>query len=150
VAADAVLTGGGQGFDVFQSHNGKDKPAVREIKRRLTERKITAWLDKDELQPGIPWQQVLEDAIQESRSVAVFLGASGVGPWEDEEMRAALRLAVQDKRPVIPVLLPGAPDDVKVPPFLGNRTWVDLRPDVPAEGLDRLVWGITGRKPGTR
>ena len=144
---EAVITGG---FDVFLSHNSSDKPAVREIKRRLAERGVKTWLDVDELQPGIPWQDGLEEAIQVSRSVAVFLGGSGIGPWANEEMRAALVLAVQDKRPVIPVLLPEAPDGVKVPMFLGNRTWVDLRPDVPAEALDRLVWGITGRKPGAR
>src|SRR5256885_13333611 len=35
-------------------------------------------------------------------------------------------LAVREKLPVIPVLLPGAPNGV-LPMFLGNRTWVDLR-----------------------
>ncbi|HBL30719.1 MAG TPA: transcriptional regulator [Acidobacteria bacterium] len=137
-------------FDVFLSHNGKDKPAVREIKRRLAAVGVKAWLDADELQPGIPWQQGLEVAIQVSRSCAVFVGESGIGPWENEEMAAALGLAVQDKRPVIPVLLPGAPDGVKLPLFLANRTWVDLRPDIPEDALDRLVWGITGVKPGRR
>ena len=29
--------------------------------------------------------------------------------------------------------------------FLGNRTWVDLRE---AASLERLIWGITGRRPG--
>jgi hypothetical protein len=148
MADDAVRTDGG--FDVFLSHNSQDKPAVREIKRRLAERGVKAWLDVDELQPGIPWQQLLEDAIRGSKSVAVFLGASGIGPWVNEEMRAALELAVRDKRPVIPVLLPEAPDGVKVPMFLGNRTWVDLRPDAPDAALDRLVWGITGKKPRPR
>jgi tetratricopeptide (TPR) repeat protein len=148
MADDAVRADGG--FDVFLSHNSQDKPVVREIKRRLAERGVKAWLDVDELQPGIPWQEGLEEAIQVSRSVAVFLGGSGIGPWAQEEMRAALQQAVQDKRPVIPVLLPEAPDGVKVPMFLGNRTWVDLRPDVPDGALDRLVWGITGRKPGAR
>jgi TIR domain len=135
------------GFDVFLSHNSKDKPAVREIKTRLLERNVSVWLDEDELRPGISWQEILEDAIRESRSVAVFLGASGVGPWTNEEMRAALDLAVHDKKPVIPVLLPGAPGDVRVPMFLGNRTWVDLRPAVTDQALGRLVWGITGIKP---
>jgi TIR domain len=138
------------GFDVFLSHNSKDKPAVRELKKRLGEYKVISWLDEDELQPGIPWQKLLEDGVLASRSIAVFLGGSGIGPWENEEMAAALTLAVQDRRPVIPVLLPGAPDDVRVPMFLGNRTWVDLRPEVTVEALDRLVWGITGKRPGPR
>ena len=92
--------------------------------------------------------QLLDDAIQASRSVAVFLGESGIGPWVNEEMAAALNLAVREKRPAIPVLLPGAPAGV-LPMFLGNRTWVDLRPAVTPEALDRLIWGITGKKPGS-
>jgi len=45
------------------------------------------------------------------------------------------------------VLLPGAPEGAKVPMFLGNRRWVDLRPAVTPEALDLLIWGITGKKP---
>jgi len=141
---------GGGSFDVFLSYNSKDRTAVRELKRLLVEREVTAWFDVDELPPGMPWMPHLEEAIQVSRSVAVCLGESGSGPWEDEEMAAALNLAVRDKRPVILVLLPGAPDGVKVPMFLGNRRWVDLRPAVTPEALDLLVWGITRKKPDPR
>ena len=112
-------------FNVFISHNGCDKPAVRDLKQRLLDCRLTVWLDEDELQPGIPWQNLLEEGIKNSASVAVFVGRDGLGPWEDEEMRAVLSLAVKDKRPVIPVLLPGAPAQPNLPPFLETRTWVD-------------------------
>lgn len=135
------------GFDVFLSHNSLDKPALRELKQRLSAYGLSCWLDEDELQPGIPWQWPLEEGIRDSSSVAVLVCSDGLGPWEDEEMQAALRLAVKDKRPVIPVLMPGAPSKPKIPMFLGNRTWVDLRAGLGKEGLDRLVWGITGKKP---
>ena len=108
---------------------------------------MTVWLDKDELQPGLPWQNLLESGIRQSRSVAVLIGKDGLGPWEIEEMDAALSLAVRDKRPVIPVLLPDAPNQPHLPMFLANRTWVDLRPSITAENLGRLIWGITGKKP---
>jgi len=104
-------------------------------------------LDEDELQPGIPWQQMLEAGIKHSKSVAVLVGKDGLGPWEDEEMQAALVLAVKDKRPCIPVLLPGASSKPDLPMFLGNRTWVDLRAGFTKDGLAKVVWGITGKKP---
>jgi tetratricopeptide (TPR) repeat protein len=134
-------------FHVFLSHNSKDKPAVRDLKQKLLGYSLTVWFDEDELQPGIPWQQLLEDGITKSGSIAVLVGKDGLGPWEDEEMQAALRLAVADKRPVIPVLMPGASAQPKLPMFLGNRTWVDLRGGFTKDGLDKLVWGITGKKP---
>jgi hypothetical protein len=140
-------------FDVFLSHNSKDKSVVRDLKERLRGYQsplgapIKAWLDEDELQPGLPWQDLLERGIKNSSSAAVLIGNDGLGPWEDEEMRGALQLAVQDKRPVIPVLLPGAPSKPELPMFLRNRTWVDLRNGLTVEGLEKLVWGITGKKP---
>ena len=138
----------GSTFDVFLSHNSKDKAAVRELKQRLSHASLRVWLDEDELRPGIPWQELLEAGIRDSRSVAVLVGFDGLGPWEDEEMQAALRLAVKDKRPVIPLLLPGAPAQPELPLFLGNRTWVDLRSGYSAGALNNLIWGITGQKPG--
>ena len=134
-------------FDVFLSHNSKDKPVVRKLKHLLSARGVVVWLDEDELQPGIPWQQLLEAGIETSRSVAVLVGKDGLGPWEDEEMRAALELAVRKRRPAIPVLLPGASAQPDLPMFLVNRTWVDLRAGFAHEGIAKLVWGITGRKP---
>jgi hypothetical protein len=137
-------------FDVFLSHNSKDKPAVRELKLLLSINGVAVWLDEDELQPGIPWQQLLEAGIKHSRSVAVLVGKDGIGPWEDEEMQAALVLAVRDRLPAIPVLLPGAATQPELPMFLANRTWVDLRAGFADEGIARLIWGITGVKPSLK
>jgi hypothetical protein len=134
-------------FDVFLSHSSHDKPAVRQLKAMVVKHDLAVWLDEDQLQPGIPWQPLLERGIKSSRSVAVLIGNDGLAPWESEEMRAALQLAVQDGRPVIPVLLPGSTRAPELPLFLANRTWVDLRDGWTDEGMAKLVWGITGRKP---
>jgi len=93
---------------------------------------------------------LLEEGIRDSRSVAVLVGASGLGPWEDEEVRAALTLAVKKKRPVIPVLLPDAPAAPDLPMLLQERTWVDMRSEVDPGNLsavNMLIWGITGSHP---
>jgi len=64
------------------------------------------------------------------------------------EMQAALQIAARNRnQPVIPVLLPGAHAPVDMPAFLSVRTWVDMREGYDSEGLDRLVWGITGKQP---
>ena len=137
-------------FDVFLSHNSQDKPTVRVLRDRLVELQLKVWFDEDELRPGIPWQKLLEEGIKNSASVAVLVGQDGLGPWEDEEMQGALSLAVKNKRPVIPVVMPGASAQPDLPMFLGNRTWVDLRGGFDKEGLDKLVWGITGKKPESK
>jgi tetratricopeptide (TPR) repeat protein len=67
-------------------------------------------------------------------------------------MRTALETRVQDrKRRVVPVLLPGAPDnrDLKLPRFLTRLTWVDFRARLDDEdALYRLYCGIAGNVPG--
>ncbi len=138
-------------FDCFLSHNSRDKEAVRALAKGLRAQGISVWLDEDMLRPGALWQRLLESGIRASRSVAVLVGADGLGPWEDVEMQAALSLAVKDGRPVIPVLLADAPSEPELPLFLSGRIWVDLRPQADSGNLtplDRLIWGITGEGPG--
>jgi TIR domain len=134
-------------FDVFLSHNGKDKPMVRAIGEALKARNISVWLDEWQLVPGQPWQQALENIIETTKAAAVLVGNDGLGPWEQPEVRACLSEYVERNLPVIPVLLPGAPQMPKLPIFLRAFTWVDLREGLTDSGIDNLVWGITGQRP---
>jgi len=134
-------------FDVFLSHNSKDKPAVRALAEALRARRLKVWLDEWELVPGRPWQQALEEIIETTRSSAVLIGNDGLGPWQNAEMRGCLAEFVERKLPVIPVLLPGATEVPRLPFFLKGFTWVDLREGFTEEGLDRLLWGVTGKRP---
>lgn len=133
-------------FDVFLCHNGADKPSVRRIADRLEEVGLLPWLDERELPPGQPWQQLLEKQIAHIRAAAVFVGAAGVGPWQEQELYGFLREFVSRRSPVIPVLLPDAPEKPELPIFLKAMTWVDFRLQDP-DPLSRLIWGITGRRP---
>ncbi len=77
-------------FNVFLSHNSKDKPAVEAIARLLQDQyRLKCWLDKWNLVPGEPWQEALEEALDQSETVAVFVGPNEISPWENEEMRSA-------------------------------------------------------------
>ena len=133
-------------FDVFLCHNGQDKPEVKDIAETLKQQGLTPWLDEWELQPGLPWQRELEKQIQNIKSAAVFVGGSGIGPWQHMEIEAYLRRFVKQGCPVIPVLLPNAPEQPELPLFLEGMTWVDFRRLSP-KPMERLIWGITGIKP---
>ena len=137
---------GHDSFDVFLSHNSQDKPAVRALADALLARGVIPWLDERELVPGRPWQEALEEIIETVPAAVVLVGSDGFGPWHDREMRASLSEFVDRKAAVIPVLLPGAPNRPKLPLFLKAFTWVDLRGGLTDEGLEKLVWGITGEK----
>ena len=136
--------------DVFLSHNSGDKPAVIELAEALKARGLRPWLDVDDLVPGRPWQKELENIIETVPVAIVATGQSGIGPWEEQEIWGLLSEYARRKQPVIPVLLPGAPEKPELPLFLRSFIWVDLRDGITEVGIDRLVWGITGEKPEPR
>src|SRR5579863_5024548 len=148
-----------QSFDVFLSYHSADKPLVLELASRLRDRGLRAWVDVWELRPGLSWQDGLARGLSASKSCAVMIGETGFGAWHRKEVEVALTRHGYNY-PVIPVLLPGAPDRVTgVPPalnqsepdrmnaatFLGLMTWVDFTRGLDdSAAFDRLVWGITG------
>ncbi|MDH4136203.1 MAG: TIR domain-containing protein [Anaerolineae bacterium] len=140
-------------YDVFLSHNSQDKPAVEQLAHWLTdEAGLQPFLDRWHLIPGEPWQEALEEALDQSRTCAVFIGPRGIGPWENEEMRAAIEQRVAGRAfRVIPVLLPGAErgERGRLPAFLTRATWVEFRESLDdTDAFHRLVAGIKGIAPG--
>jgi small GTP-binding protein len=130
-------------FDVFLCHNGKNKPRVKEIGEKLKEQGILPWLDEWELRPGLSWQRLLEKQIRHIKTVAVFVGKDGIGPWQQTEIEAFLIKFANRNCPVIPVLLSDSPRKPRLPIFLESMTWVDFRSQDP-DPMERLIWGITG------
>ena len=138
--------GNGAEFDVFLCHNSEDKEAVIDIAEQLERSGLRPWLDEWELRPGLSWQYALEQQISKIATAAVFVGESGLGPWQKQEIYAFLNEFVSRGCPVIPVILANAPKRDELPIFLKSNTWVDFRRQRP-DPMERLIWGITGKKP---
>jgi TIR domain len=77
------ISGGALAFDVFLSHNSKDKLAVRQIADALENRRIRVWLDERELIPGRPWIPELE------RIIGIALSLQ---PWRQQRQARSLPL----------------------------------------------------------
>jgi WD40 repeat protein/energy-coupling factor transporter ATP-binding protein EcfA2 len=134
---------------LFLSYNSVDRPSVVAVQKLLEGRGVTTFLDLDQLVPGLPWPQRLEQGLRDVTAVAVFIGRE-LGGWQKREMWFALDRQVREEQqgrpfPVIPVLLPGA--DL-TPGFLFSNTWIDLRSGsegiVAAEPLDAFKRAING------
>jgi hypothetical protein len=144
-----------QRFQVFLSHNTADKPAVEHLAQMLVDKGVLPWFDKWNLIPGAPWQQALEDALAICPVCAVFIGPSGFGLWQTEEMNAAIDRRVSQSNGsfrVIPVLLPGArrEERSKLPSFLRATTWVEFSDSLDDENaFHLLLCGIRGEEPGS-
>jgi energy-coupling factor transporter ATP-binding protein EcfA2 len=143
-------------YHAFLSHNGADKPAVKDLAAKLEERGLTCWLDEWNLIPGNSWQPAIEEALGQCDTCVVFFGPHGLGPWHNEEMRLAIQRRVSAKERklrVLPVILPGGgrAKESELPGFLQGTTWVEFRRSLDEEdALHRLVCGIKGIPPGRR
>jgi CheY-like chemotaxis protein len=131
--------------DAFLSYNSHDRSAVQTVARYLKkEAGLRVWLDQWDLLPGDSWQEEIEETLDKCAACVVFWGPSGLGPWQHEEMRAALerRVGEQGYR-VIPVLLPGCRPIGEMPRFLRRVQYVDLSSGLAdQEALQYLVRGI--------
>ena len=114
-------------FDVFLAHNSEDKPQVNAIAAKLKQCDLRYWLDEEQIPPGRWFQDVIQKAIPNVTSVAMFIGVKDLGKWQLLELRAFMKQCVEHNLPLIPVLLPGVekiPGDLL---FLEQVNWVQFK-----------------------
>jgi hypothetical protein len=112
---------------VFLCHASQDKPAVRELHKRLTaERWIDPWLDEEKIVLGQLWTDVIESALELSDIVIIFLSKNSVQKegFVQRELQYAWELSLQKPQNVI-FLIPFRLDVCDVPKHLRSRQWGD-------------------------
>ena len=139
-------------YDAFLSLNSADLDAVKIITKWLkNEADLKVWFYPDEVPPGTDIQDAMQIALNESKACVVFIGPSGIGPWQDQEMKVALAKRVRDKSfRVVPIVLPRGQRPLQesdLPDFLRNLVWDAWRELNDAKALYRLHWGILGKQP---
>jgi formylglycine-generating enzyme required for sulfatase activity len=140
-------------FDVFLSHNARDKPTVERIAEKLKRAGIEPWLDIWWMTPGSAFPPDLANGLAACSTCAVFIGPNGIGNWQNEEFQLAMLRAARDKTyRLFIVLLPGLAanfDYNSLPPFLTTRTWVDLRAGIDdTNAFQQLINAVKGIAPG--
>jgi len=146
-------------FHVFICHNSKDKPAARQINRKLRDHGILPWIDEKKVLAGDCFPKKLEKAIDQAPVMAVLLGPHGMGRWQEQEYYAALIRSIEDRDQqgrsslrLIPVLLPGVKRKPKLPAFVRALDYIDLRKkgDDDREQIRELVAAIMGGPLSTK
>ena len=125
----------------FLSHAREDANFVRDLSSRLLQDGVLAWFDEKDLLPGDDWKQKIDDAIERSDFVLVFLSSVSVAKtgYFQRELKYALdqhQLRPEGPRYIIPIII----GDCQPPSSLGGIHW--LRADEP-EWYERLTRALT-------
>jgi hypothetical protein len=94
-------------YDVFLSHNSKDKPQVRRLAERLRAAGLRVWFDDWIIKPGDDIYLTIERGLETSRTLLLCLSAHALSSgWVTSERSVALfRDPTNERRRFIPVLL---------------------------------------------
>jgi len=112
-------------YDVFLSHNSKDKSVVRELAERLTDNGLRVWLDEWQIQPGDLIPKKIIEGLEQSRVLVLCMSANFfASEWAMFESYTPLFCDPTNiQRRFIPLLL----DNVEIRPALKPFAYVDWR-----------------------
>jgi hypothetical protein len=134
---------------VFLCHNSKDKPEISKIRSFLESRDIRTFMDQYSFASFGDWEKQLESEIENFKSAAIFLGKSGLGPWQIWEIeRFSNELKKRpENRYIGLVILPGYSQELLQEvkekwPELAKLQWVDFNQEDP-DPAERLIEGVS-------
>lgn len=130
--------------EIFISYHRQDEVAAQTFAQDMKSRNVRVWFDKWNLRPGTNFLEAIEEVLRQVPAVAVLVGPSGLGPWEQIESQIALIESQKRAIHIIPVLLPGVVEKPELPLFLQRYTWLDLRHGRNLEALAEII------RPGGR
>ena len=112
-------------FDVFLSHNAKDKPRVRRLAERLKAAGVRVWLDEWVIQAGDIIALKVDEGLEQSRVLLLCISPAALASgWVALERSTAVHRDPSNAgRRFIPLLL----GDCDLPDMLRRYKYVDFR-----------------------
>src|SRR5258708_2437936 len=112
-------------YDVFLSHNSKDKPRVRKLAEELYAAGLRVWFDEWVLKPGDDIYLAIERGLEAARAQVLCLSPAPLGSeWVALERSTAIfRDPTNAGRRFIPLLLA----DCELPDALRRYKYLDYR-----------------------
>lgn len=124
----------------FLSHAKEDREFVKILAARLLQDGVLTWFDENDLLPGDDWKRKIDEGIEKSDFVLVFLSSASVSKTGHFQRELKYALEQQQLRPegdryIIPIVI----DECQPPASLRDIHW--LRADQP-DWYERLKGAI--------
>lgn len=116
--------------DFFLSHSSIDKPFVKKMANELTNYGIKVWLDEWDIQPGGNIVKEINNGLQNSAFVLVFLSSKSIeSKWLEEEWTKKVYEEINtEKNSVIPIIIDDF-DKERIPIILKGKKYLSLSED---------------------
>ena len=128
-------------YDIFVSYSRKDSEVVQSVVGRLKAEGYRCWMDVTGIESSDEFKRVLVKAISASKVVIFFSSAnSNSTPWTVKE----INVAVQMKKPIIPVRLDATPYDESIMFDLSGIDFVACSGEQEqTQGIEKLVRSLS-------
>ena len=123
-------------YDVFLSHNSKDKSIVRPIAEELKQIGLKVWFDEWKIKIGDDITLKVEKGLEGSKFLIDFISPNSIkSKWVTLERNTILfNDPLNSKRKYIPVLI----KKCTIPPTLKRYRYVDCRDKESGDSLNEL------------
>ena len=115
----------------FISYSREDSEFALRLAQDLRAAGASVWIDQLDIRPGKPWDNAIEDALQNSPLMLAVLSPTSV---RSENVRDEIAYALKQGKIVVPVLYM----DCVIPLRLERKQYIDFRSDY-ARGLNALL-----------
>ena len=127
---------------VFLCHAHSDADAVRTLYRQLKREGIDAWLDNENLLPGVDWELEIRKAVHDSDIVIVCLSKQfDKAGFRQKEVKIALDAAMEQPEGEV-FIIPARLEECETPESLKRWQWVDLFEE---DGTKKLIRALNIR-----
>lgn len=118
--------------EVFVCYARDDDVFVLKLAEALRDMRVKVWLDQWSIPDGANWDASIDEALERCTCVLIVLSPKAV---ESDEVRSELRVALDEKKPVIPIMF----DACRIPRQLRRSQYIDVT------GTKRLNTGTIKR-----
>jgi len=133
---------------IFILHASQDKPAVRELYRKLSADGFDAWLDEEKLLPGQDFDMEIYKAVRDADIIIICLSNASIRKegYIQKEIKRALDIVAEKPEGVI-YMIPARLEECEVPSRLKSFHWVDL---FEVDGYSKLRKSLSVRAESLR
>lgn len=127
-------------YDIFVSYSRNDSDIVKRFVNRFEMEGLRVWVDREGIETGDAFKQVIVKAIKES-SILVFFSSknSNASPWTAKE----IGLAVNHGKPIIPVKIDNSMFNEEVEFDLIGLDYIDYtNPATQGSMMEKLVRSV--------